>query len=704
MGSILVMIFYKDYEKHNIEIRGKKNKFDNSIYTFDIETTSYLILDNKIIPACLYEELSEKDRKRALKQSCMYIWQLSINDKVYYGRTWEQLKDFFSMLFDVVPQRKIIFIHNLSFEFQYLFTQFLMSNVMARKSRKVMKAYIDKYNIEFRCTLYMTNCKLEKLPKTFLLPVEKQVGSLNYNLIRHTSTPLTEQEMKYCEYDCLVVYEYIKKELLTYETVDKIPITSTGHVRRELKKLVEKDYKYKNYVRRSINTSPHIYNLLVDAFQGGYTHACYIYTDIVMKDVDSWDFTSSYPYVMVTHKFPSTEFKICRIKKYEDMSFRFAYLLIIKMKNIKSRCFNTFLSLSKCRHVKKGIYDNGRIISAEELETTITDVDFRILKESYDFDYEIIESYYSVYRYLPKQLINFILDKYVTKTEYKDVEGLELEYSLEKAKFNAIFGMSVTNTIRDNVKFDGRKWSEEPLTNEEIKSKLDEEKNKGFLSFSYGCWVTAWGRYNLLKNVIKNDSNGLCNVIYCDTDSMKLRKGYDKKVIEDYNNFVENKIKKTSDILDIPISKFSPKDKKGIKHTLGLFEQDGHYLEFITQGAKKYAVKCINKDTGLEEIKITVAGVPKKGAKALHSLDDFRDNFIFNSKDTDKMILEYNDNQKPVILTDYLGNEELVTDKSGCCLLPASYTLGKSLEYANLLMTDTSSARARYNEEVFEVE
>ena len=211
-------------------------------------------------------------------------------------------------------------------------------------------------------------------------------------------------------------------------------------------------------------------------------------------------------------------------------------------------------------------------------------------------------------------------------------------------------------------------------------------------------------RYNLLKNVIKNDSNGLCNVIYCDTDSMKLRKGYDKKVIEDYNNFVENKIKKTSDILDIPISKFSPKDKKGIKHTLGLFEQDGHYLEFITQGAKKYAVKCINKDTGLEEIKITVAGVPKKGAKALHSLDDFRDNFIFNSKDTDKMILEYNDNQKPVILTDYLGNEELVTDKSGCCLLPASYTLGKSLEYANLLMTDTSSARARYNEEVFEVE
>ena len=76
---------------------------------------------------------------------------------------------------------------------------------------------------------------------------------------------------------------------------------------------------------------------------------------------------------------------------------------------------------------------------------------------------------------------------------------------------------------------------------------------------------------------------------------------------------------------------------------------------------------------------------------------------MFNYKDTDKMTLEYNDKQIPIILTDYLGNEELVTDRSGCCLLPTSYTLGKSLEYASLI-SDNSSARAKYNEEVFEVE
>ena len=195
------MIFYKEYINHKPEIRGKKNKFDNTIYTFDIETTSYLILDGKVKPACIYEELSEKEKKRSIKQSCMYIWQLSINDNVYYGRTWDQLREFFNKIFEIVPQRKIIFIHNLSFEFQYLFTQFLMSDVMARKSRKVMRSFIDEFNIEFRCSLYMTNCKLEKVPEMFLLPVEKQVGSLNYDLLRHSSTPLTKREMKYCEYD-----------------------------------------------------------------------------------------------------------------------------------------------------------------------------------------------------------------------------------------------------------------------------------------------------------------------------------------------------------------------------------------------------------------------------------------------------------------------------------------------------------------------
>lgn len=682
------MLYYKKYMGHDPDIRGKRNKFDNTIYTFDIETSSYLILDNKIIAGCDYEKLNKQDRDRSIKQSNMYIWQLSINDIVYYGRTWEELKDFINILDSKIPQRKIIFIHNLSFEFQYLKSVFNMENVMARKSRKVMRATLSNYNVELRCSYMMSTCKLEKLPSVYQLPVEKLVGNLDYDKIRHSNTYLTEQELKYCEYDCLVVYEYIKKELLSYENVDKIPLTSTGHVRRELKNLVSKDYQYKGKVRKAINTDPHIYNLLVNAFAGGYTHANWIYTDEVIENVTSYDFTSSYPYVMVTHRFPSTEFKKCYIKDLKDLSNRFAYLLVIKMYNVKSKLYNNFISMSKCRHIKGGKYDNGRVISADELEITITDVDVKLFLKSYEFDYEILECYYSIYKLLPIQFINFILDKYVNKTQYKDVEDKKLEYQLEKAKFNALYGMSVTNMIRDKVIYDNESgWEEIPLTNNEIEDALKVEKKKAFLSFAYGVWVTAYARYNLLSNMIKLDKY----TIYSDTDSLKLKEGFNIDVIENYNKFVENKINYISNYLKIDKSKFAPEDVKGKSHMLGLFECDGMYQEFITQGAKKYAYKKDNK------ISITVAGVPKKGSCALDSLEKFRDEFVFKHEDTDKNVIQYNDNQLEIELFDYLGNKLKVFDKSGCCILPTTYELGKSEEYADLI-SDNSSRRAIYRE------
>ena len=70
---------------------------------------------------------------------------------------------------------------------------------------------------------------------------------------------------------------------------------------------------------------------------------------------------------------------------------------------------------------------------------------------------------------------------------------MEVEYAKEKNKFNSLYGMSVTNTIRDEVIYDNdiEDWlPERELTNEEIIEELCKEKEKGFLSFAYGVWVT----------------------------------------------------------------------------------------------------------------------------------------------------------------------------------------------------------------------
>lgn len=702
------MLYYTEYNGHNVDIVGSRKKIDNTIYSFDIETTSYLILDGKQVSGIEYQNLTKEEQERSEFRSCMYIWMFSINDVVYYGRTWEEFKKFLNRLEMYSKEKKIVFIHNLSFEFQFLKGVFNFTDVMARKSHKVMRCFFEDYNIELRCTYMMSNCALKYLPKLFNLPVKKQVGDLDYTLVRTPKTEITTQEMKYCENDCLVIYYYIQRELETYERVDKIPLTSTGHVRRELKERISEDWNYKNKVKKAINTDPHIYNLLQDAFAGGYTHANWIYTDEIIKNVDSWDFTSSYPYILVTHQFPSTEFKKCYIKDVKNMSKRFAYILVVKFKNIKCKYFNNFISQSKCRNIKGGKYDNGRIIEAEELETTITDIDFYFILQSYNCQYEIEEIYYSKYDFLPKQFIEFVLEKYVNKTEFKNVEGKEVEYMKEKNKFNSLYGMSVTNMIRDEVIFDNKEgWFEKPLTNTEIISALQNEKKKGFLSFAYGVWVTAYARSNLLKNVIKLDKY----VIYCDTDSMKLKQGYNKNVIEEYNNFVHKKIDYVSKTLEIPIEKFSPKDVFGERHILGVFDSDGNYNEFITQGAKKYAItKWIKKEKIKDNmniikienekalvLEITVAGVPKQGAKALKDLSEFKDNFVFNFKDTNKNLVIYCENQKEFCLTDYQGKCYNVNDESGCCIVPTTYVLGKALEYANLI-SENSSKRARYKE------
>ena len=479
------MKYWKEFKKDfEFNITGKAKKLCQDIFTFDIETTSILNLNDSFLSASEYQNLSKESQEQCEFLAFPYIWQLGINDHVFFGRTFDELKIFLNLI-DTLTKgaKKIIFVHNLSFEFQFLISHFNITDVLARKARHVMKCSIPDYNIELRCTYLMSNVALKILAKTYKLPVQKLSGDLDYSKIRNSKTCLEDKELSYCENDCLVVYYYIKMELETYKSIDKIPLTYTGHVRRELRGIVSNDWKYKNEVRNCINVDGHIYNLLVQAFQGGYTHANWFYTSKILKNIDSYDFTSSYPFVMVSEKYPASEFKKCKIKKAEDMISKFAYILVVRFKNIKSKFYNNFISFSKCRNIKNGCYDNGRVVSADELEITLTDIDFKILLKAYSGSYTILESYFSVYKYLPKKFIDFILEKYVVKTKLKNVEGSEINYALAKNSFNSLYGMTVTNNIKDEAIFESGIWKTRKLENVEIVSALSQEKTKGFYHF-----------------------------------------------------------------------------------------------------------------------------------------------------------------------------------------------------------------------------
>lgn len=676
--------------KYYTEYDSTLDKDDDSIYTFDIETSSILLLNGDVINSDKYDDLTDSDKDKCIKIGFMYIWMLGINDNVFYGRTWEELRIFLGKL---NKRKKDIFIHNLSFEFQFLSGNFKLINVFARKERKVIKCEMEEYNITFRCTYYMTNVALSKLTDVYNLPVEKKCGDLDYSLVRNSKTPLTATELLYCEYDCLVIYYYIKQELSMYKKFNKIPNTLTGRVRKELQASVLKNYNYRSKLQKCINTDPHIYNLLIDCFAGGYTHANWLYVNEVIKNVVSWDFTSSYPFVMLVEKYPSTTFKKCNVSNIKSILYDdFAYIINIEFKNIKSNYFNNIISKSKAYYIENGVYDNGKIVSASLLKIVINEIDLKIIQEFYSFDeYNILEIYYANKSYLPYELLDFILDKYHNKTAYKNVSGKEYLYSIEKSKFNSLYGMCVTNNIKDNIEFNNEGlWTTKKISNYDILDKLSVERKKGFLSFAYGVWVTSYSRYNLLSNVRLLDEY----TIYCDTDSIKLTEGYDINVIYNYNKQVDDKIKQVANFYNIDIKRFEPVDCKGIQHKIGLFDKDGEYLYFKTLGAKKYCY--IDKAT--EKLHITVAGVPKKGVSALkNNINNFNDNLFFNACDTGKKQIFYNDEQPVIKVIDYLGNEDVISEKKGICLMPCSYTLSKSLVYAPKL-SDISSKRKKYEE------
>ncbi len=145
--------------------------------------------------------------------------------------------------------------------------------------------------------------------------IKKLVGFLDYDKIRTPATPLTEKELEYSANDVIIVVDYIHEQIDEYGSITKIPLTNTGRVRQFTRDYVfynhRKDHRktggtYGRYRRlMSILTiDKGTYQQAKRAFQGGFTHANAHKQGKVIDNVSSFDFTSSYPTVMVAEKFP----------------------------------------------------------------------------------------------------------------------------------------------------------------------------------------------------------------------------------------------------------------------------------------------------------------------------------------------------------------------------------------------------------------
>lgn len=727
---------------------------DSCVSATDIIVCGERSPDYYNIPASFDIETSSLYSK-GTKFATMYIWQFGLNGLVIYGRTWQQFTKLLSELTNFLKlshnKRLVVYVHNLSYEFQFMRKHIKWAKdsknrdvVFSLKKRRPIYALTES-GIEFRCSYFLSNCSLSYIGENMLFkyPVKKLTGDLDYSLIRHSETPLTQQELEYCFNDVRVVMSYIQEKIEQEGDISQIPLTNTGYVRK-----FTRDYCTGKFInnptlakKQSMNyhaimkalkiQSEKEYAQLKGAFAGGFTHASPLKSRTGEKNLSYWtnvgsaDLSSSYPYTMVSSYFPMSTGRFLGTVKYPE---QFSQL-------IKNYCClftctfygiyqvfqpESYISLSKCIDISPDyIQQNGRVVEADYLTIHLTELDFDIISNVYDWDYIKVTNMRVYDRgYLPKVFIESILELYSAKTSLKGVPDKIIEYMIKKGMLNSAYGMCVTDIVRDDAIYFNDSWKS---IEADAFSQLTQYNNgfTRFLFYPWGVWVTAHARHNLWDAIFEFGDD----YIYADTDSIKgINFDKHQHFFDLYNSKVMLKLYLMCDFYHIPKSKVKPKTVKGVSKLIGVWEREDNYKKFRTIGAKRYLYEYENGVLGL-----TVSGVNKnyalpylihkycnvdyelcrmaysndprdkeKSKKAISQLialnidytpvfDNFDNTLEIPPGYSGKNIHTYSDSAYFCKVTDYLNNSSFCSELSYTHLEPTGYYFSMSKDYMDYL-------------------
>ena len=658
--SILDTIKFNRRKRGNPASRSRR-KYLDIVTAFDIETS----------------------RHPEREESLLYIWQWQLGDiATAYGRTWDELREFMQRLISAIDSHDnaalVVLVHNLSYEFQFLrgIYTFHRDEVFAVDSRRILKCTMHDKRLEFRDTYLHSNMSLAMYCKKMNVEHQKLSGEeFDYNELRFPDTPLTERQLQYCQNDVIGLVEAYTAEMKRDgDNLYTIPYTSTGYVRKDCKRAMR--FVSQPMIRK-LQPDVELYKMLREAFRGGDTHANRHFAGKVLDNVKSADRSSSYPDVMCNCKFPMGKF----YEIHGDMDraiylLNKDYALLIRVRicglSLSDPSWGfPYISYSRCRNVVQPVLDNGRILYADMLETTITDIDLKIILDQYDFDdIELLCGYHSRYDRLPEPLIRCTVDYYQNKTRLKgvlDETGHETPiYGKSKALLNSLYGMMATDPCKQSIIFDELAEGLFVVDMQPLDDLLEANAKKAFICYQWGVWVTAWARYRLqegLRLVATNNSWP----VYCDTDSVKYIGDAD---FSTYN---------AQRIADSKRSGAFAKDPKGNMHYMGVFEQEGTALQFKTLGAKKYV-------TVYEDGKChcTISGVNKKaGGEELDrhgGITAFREGFTFVDAGGTESV--YNDDVPPH-MEEWNGHRfEMVPN---ILIRESTYTIGVTGDYRDIL-------------------
>lgn len=641
------------------------------IFTFDIETTSFFYESDKV--PFLYKPGYDPDYwSDVYAGSVCYLWQFGINGRYTYGRDFE---DFYKILDDFPKDMHVkIFVHNLSFEWTFC-CGLHWDKVFAKSPHKPIKASCREYpNIQFICTLALENCSLDQWGKS--VGVLKKTGTVDYNVMRTPLTALDQIMLDYGEGDLAVMYAGLKEELKTYSSVWNLPLTATGKIRKVVKDMLMKDKAYINYIKKLIPENPYQYKTSMLCYAGGYTHANRTWVNYTLYNDDGkhgghYDYTSSYPFEMLTSKMPCTTWAYWKKEIPDESLFEdHAFKMHLVFKKIKSELQNTYIQYSHTNCVN-ATCDNGRVISADYCDMWITELDYSVIKQAYTWDgVEVLEVWEAEKDYLPLPFVEYVLELFHNKTAFKGVEGKEEEYKLAKAFLNSLYGMCVTALLQAVIEWidDIEDWKVHHITDDLIKEHLEKlrmwKDKRYFLNYDWGVWISNGARCRLWNDlIIPYDKN----VLYADTDSIFTNIAID---FTDYNNMLNERTERVCKERGLALEKTRPMAPNGKRSFIGNLTTEEEWTQFRTLGAKRY-VERWKTDGALH---LTVAGINKEAVSCLNDdIENFKDGLVFDKDEDDvnKLLHTYIENMPDITFPDgYVSHQ-----RRGVNLRPNGYKL-----------------------------
>lgn len=545
----------------------------------------------------------------------------------------------------------VIYVHNLSYDLTY-FDQWLFhslgvpSDEMGELYTAAHKIIYKRYNgFEFRCSYRLSGKSLDKWSKDLQTKHRKAVGTYDYTKLIYQDSEISETESNYDKLDVIVLKECLLKQMAIYgDSVASIPYTSTGYVRRDIKKKYQavgvensRKVRSRNYFEfKSKKLTVQCYKDIIAAKNGGITHGnrFLMGKTIQIKEGQKGrhvDLISAYPSADVCYPMPCgrwfeshRSFKtIDEVLSFTDQ-FCLLVTIILKDVHIKDGITLPFLQSYKCTIGKyKGfasLDDNGRVLhTVGATQITVSDLMLHILQDQYNFKYQIVRVQMSKKYMLPYYIIDATKQYFFNKTKYKDIAkkydkmyGYNDQRTSEahitllenKKLLNAIFGVNFEDPVKDLYEYDYY-LNEFNLTNRhrtdaDIEEQLEQHysNRSKFNRIEFGMYTTEVVKFQIYEAV---KMIGYDHFIYADTDSIFY--------IEDETN-KDVLPKMNQKLRAIAAERDGFIEYEGEKTWFNGFDYEEDFKTFKFLHAKCYALTTEN-----DEFILTIAGVPQTNGK-----------------------------------------------------------------------------------------